>query len=67
MLRGARGGGGPGGAGEAAERVAFLARMATLQASNREAAKARRRRPVTHLLASADVVAELEAVGRFGA
>ena len=67
VLRGARGGGGPGGAGEAAERVAFLARMATLQASNREAAKARRRRPVTHLLASADVVAELEAVGRFGA
>jgi hypothetical protein len=67
VLRGARGGGGPGGAGEAAERVAFLARMATLQASNREAAKARRRKPVTHLLASADVVAELEAVGRFGA
>ena len=67
VLRGARGGGGPGGAGEAAERVAFLARMATLQASNREAARARRRRPVTHLLASADVVAELEAVGRFGA
>ena len=32
-----------------------------------EAAKARRRKPVTHLLASADVVAELEAVGRFGA
>ena len=67
VLRGARGGGGPGGAGEAAERVAFLACMATLQASNREAAKARRRKPVTHLLASADVVAELEAVGRFGA
>jgi hypothetical protein len=67
VLRGARGGGGFGGAGEAAERVAFLARMATLQAANREAAKARRRRPVKHLLASAETVAELETVGRFGA
>ena len=67
VLRGARGGGGFGGAGEAAERVAFLARMATLQAANREAAKARRRRPVKHLLASADTVAELETIGRFGA
>ena len=66
VLRGTRGGGGLGGAGEAAERVAFLARMAALQAENREAAKARRRRPVKHLLVSADVVAELETVGRFG-
>ena len=46
--------------------MAFLARMAALQAENREAAKARRRRPVKHLLVSADVVAELETVGRFG-
>jgi hypothetical protein len=66
VLRGSRGGGGAGGAGEAAERVAFLARMATLQAERGPLAKARRRRPSKHLLVSAEVLAELELVGGYG-
>ena len=67
VIRGLRGGGGCGGAGEAVEKVAYLARMASLQQQNKETAKVRRRRPVKYLLSSAETIAELELVGKFGA
>jgi len=65
VLRGTRGGGGFGGAGEAAERVGYLARMAVVQAVNKQLAKTRRRRPVRYVPVSSDALAELEAVGTF--